>query len=62
MNVDDWDTLDEWEDYDVTCARCGLKLKASEAVAEEGDEWECVPCNIEHDAKERAVLERGTVP
>lgn len=43
--------FDDWLDslppmtYDVTCARCGKVLSCSDAVAEEGDEWECFPCN-----------------
>lgn len=43
---------DEWAcpDYEVTCARCGKKLMASAARVEEGDEWECPPCNDLYDA------------
>jgi DNA-directed RNA polymerase subunit RPC12/RpoP len=42
------------EDYEVTCARCGRKLMASEATPEEGDEWECLPCNKRCNEQERA--------
>lgn len=45
-------TEEEWacEDYEVVCARCGKKLMASAARIEEGDEWECPPCNDLYDA------------
>ena len=39
--------------YDVTCDRCGLVLSCENAVAEEGDEWECFPCWERCNAKEK---------
>lgn len=44
------------EPYDVTCARCGTVLPCTEACAEEGDEWECQPCNERENARERREL------
>lgn len=42
-------------DYEVTCARCGHTLMASKATPEEGDEWECLPCNDMHNRLEKAA-------
>lgn len=39
------------EPYFVTCDRCGKIVSCDEAVAEEGDEWECFPCNDRENAK-----------
>jgi hypothetical protein len=39
-----WRSVEAGPDYEVTCARCGKVLLASDAVPEEGDEWECLPC------------------
>jgi hypothetical protein len=50
------DDLPPMEPYDVTCARCGKVLSCNDAVAEEGDEWECFPCNDRENARERAEL------
>jgi hypothetical protein len=36
--------LGPYEPYNVQCARCGIELSCTQAVAEEGDEWECFPC------------------
>lgn len=47
-----------FEPYDVTCARCGKVLSCTEAVIEEGDEWECPPCWERCEAKERANSEQ----
>lgn len=33
-----------FEPYPVTCARCGVVVSCEDAVIEEGDEWECLPC------------------
>lgn len=44
------------EPYDVTCARCGKVLPCTEAVAEEGDEWECQKCNEICNEAERLAL------
>lgn len=41
------------QDYPVKCARCGIALMASDACAEEGDEWECSPCWERCEAQER---------
>jgi lysyl-tRNA synthetase class I len=49
-------TPTEWTPYDVTCARCGKVLSCTEAVVEEGDEWECVPCWERCEAKEKAAM------
>jgi hypothetical protein len=46
-----------FEPYDVTCARCGKVLSCTEAVAEEGDEWECVPCWERCNAEEKRAAE-----
>ncbi len=59
MDLRDYEAL---PDYEVECARCGLRLMASEAVPEEGDEWECEPCWERCEAAERASADRGTVP
>ena len=49
---------DAW-DYEVTCARCGKVGMASEFEPEEGDEWECRPCNARENARERDLSERS---
>lgn len=49
----------DWEPFDVTCARCGKVLPVTEAIVEEGDEWECPPCNERENARERAELLQG---
>jgi hypothetical protein len=50
--VDEW-LAPDFVDYEVCCARCGLRLMASEALVEEGDEWECLPCWERCNAQER---------
>jgi CheY-like chemotaxis protein len=40
--------------YDVTCARCGKVGLTIDMCVEEGDEWECPPCNARENARERA--------
>ena len=64
-----WGSYEAMEPYDVTCARCGKVLPCTEAVVEEADEWECVPCNDRCNAQERtdsgategkAKVEHGT--
>lgn len=42
------------ECYEVQCARCKSIGWSNEFVPEEGDEWECPPCNDKHNALERA--------
>lgn len=42
----------------VECARCGKAITFEEAVPEEGDEWECRPCNERCNAAEKAALLR----
>lgn len=37
---------------EVTCARCGAKGLDKNFVMEEGDEWECPPCNARCNAEE----------
>lgn len=54
LNTDDWEHDDEPEDYDVRCARCGFVVMAKDAVPEEGDEWECMPCWDRNEARIRA--------
>ena len=39
--------------WEVTCARCGKVGLSSEFEVEEGDEWECRPCNERENARER---------
>ena len=49
--------------YDVTCARCGKVVSSEDAVAEEGDEWECIPCWERCEAQERqSALETSAEP
>jgi hypothetical protein len=59
----------EWDDaidahladapvYPVSCARCGKILPCTEAMLEEGDEWECPACWDRCNEQERA----GGVP
>ena len=43
-----------YEPYDVECARCGKVLPCTEAVVEEGAEWECVACWERLNALEKA--------
>lgn len=38
------------------CARCGVEFRWHQMVAEEGDEWECYPCNDRENDRERAAL------
>lgn len=40
---------------EVICARCGKKGWTNEFI-EEGDEWECPPCNERCTAEERPKL------
>ena len=47
---------EDFEPYEVTCARCGKVLPCTEAIVEEGDEWECPPCWERCEAKERAAV------
>lgn len=44
--------------YSVTCARCGAGGTSTTFIVEEGDEWECPPCNARETARERAELKR----
>ena len=44
-------------DWEVICARCGIKFMASQAMVEEGDEWECGPCWDRCNAEEKAAYE-----
>lgn len=39
------DDLPPVEPWDVTCVRCGHTVSTDRATPEEGDEWECLPCN-----------------
>lgn len=48
------DLPDDFEPYEVTCARCGKVGSCLEFVAEEGDEWECPTCWERCNAQERA--------
>lgn len=50
---DDFFDDEPFEPYDVKCARCGKVLPCTEATPEEGDEWECLPCNERLNAAER---------
>lgn len=43
-------------DYPVLCARCGEEGTAFTFVMEEGDEWECVPCNKRCNEQERQCI------
>lgn len=47
------DLIIKFEPYDVTCARCGKVLSCVDAIAEEGDEWECAACWERCNAEER---------
>lgn len=60
MEVPEFDDMD-FEPYDVECARCGLILSCEDAMPEEGDEWECYPCWVRCNEKERAMLEDRSV-
>jgi len=40
----------------MQCARCRKESRAHTMMPEEGDEWECLPCWHEQNAKERAAL------
>ncbi len=42
--------------YPVTCARCGAAGTSATFCIEEGDEWECPPCNARENARERAEV------
>lgn len=48
-----------YQPYNVTCARCRTILPCDEAVPEEGDEWECFPCNERENAREKAALRKA---
>lgn len=55
MNEDEeWLSADSLP-YDVQCARCGKILSCVDAFVEEGDEWECEPCNTRCNEEERAI-------
>ena len=43
----------------VECARCGDRVLYADAVVEEGDEWECFPCNDRENERERLNLLRA---
>jgi hypothetical protein len=43
--------------YDVTCARCGKVGLTCDMYIEEGDEWECPPCNDRENARERREIQ-----
>ena len=51
--MEDWLNTVPYIDYAVTCDRCGIQLMAHEAIAEEGDEWECAECWERCNNKER---------
>ncbi|HYE70620.1 MAG TPA: hypothetical protein VD932_03755 [Aquabacterium sp.] len=38
--------------YDVSCARCSAEGCCASMICEEGDEWECPPCNERENARE----------
>lgn len=48
------DVPDDYVTYEVTCARCGKVGLNTWYCIEEGDEWECPPCNARENARERA--------
>jgi len=54
--------LPPMEPYAVTCARCGKEGDCDTFIAEEGDEWECPPCNARENARERAEAGAGPKP
>lgn len=39
----------------VQCARCGITGTSETFIVEEGDEWECPPCNERENARERGA-------
>ena len=39
--------------FPVTCDRCGKKGCSNSMVMEEGDEWECPPCNERENRREQ---------
>lgn len=41
-----------------TCARCGKEFRWHQMIPEEGNEWECYPCNDRENARERADAAR----
>jgi hypothetical protein len=46
--------LDEASPF-MQCARCGKPTRMHKLVAEEGDEWECFPCNDRENKREREL-------
>jgi hypothetical protein len=44
---------------EVVCARCGKKGWSNEFCMEEGDEWECPPCNAKWNEIERLQSTAG---
>lgn len=42
------------------CARCGEEFRWHLMVPEEGDEWECLPCNDRENERERALTAKVT--
>jgi hypothetical protein len=46
--------LDEASPF-MPCARCGLPTRLYKLVAEEGDEWECFPCNDRENIREQEM-------
>lgn len=50
--------LDRAGIYEVKCARCGKVGLTIDMCIEEGDEWECPPCNERENARERAEIVR----
>lgn len=52
----------EFQPYDVECARCGKVLSCEDAYVEEGDEWECPECFERCEAQERAGMGKEVKP
>ena len=48
--------IPDYEPFKVTCARCGAVGLCTEFCVEEGDEWECPPCNARENAREQAAI------
>lgn len=54
--TDEWGITDGPHiDWCVECWGCGKLVKASEAIIEEGDRWECEPCWEKLESKERVA-------
>lgn len=50
---------DDYGDRKVLCARCGRLVPILDATPEEGDEWECLPCNRVWDKIEQLESKLG---